>query len=457
MSGSTPGAGTAGILALSVHGPRGVVDLVVPDGASAADVAVEYAEQARLTAPVQLCSSVGRPLPADLPLLDAGVASGAVLVAVAGRPGPAAPGPPALREPEPEAWADGAVRVLGGVLAVGAALLAAWSATGLPGSPARTATLAALLVGAVLGCLPVGRPARPGLWAAPWFAAAAAWVVVGDLHPQRLPVVVGLCALAAAVTAAVGRALADDEGDALLVWVVAGTGVFVVTGAVGLAGGRPQVAWALLLLAAMLAARFVPVLAVEVPDQFLIDIERLAVTAWSARERPTGRRGRTVVPRSAVAEVAARGSRRVTAAGVAVLAVVAVSAPLLLATATLPLDRVGARCLVGLVGAALVLAARSHRHAAPRALLRAAGLACGVTLLVALLPDSGPGTATALVVGALLLGAVCVVVAVASGRGWRSPWWARRAEVAEAVCGAFAIAALVPAVGLFRHLWELTG
>jgi hypothetical protein len=48
-----------------------------------------------------------------------------------------------------------------------------------------------------------------------------------------------------------------------------------------------------------------------------------------------------------------------------------------------------------------------------------------------------------------------VIVAVATGRGWRSAWWSRRAEVAEGLAGAGAIAALVVASGLFRALWEI--
>ena len=46
-------------------------------------------------------------------------------------------------------------------------------------------------------------------------------------------------------------------------------------------------------------------------------------------------------------------------------------------------------------------------------------------------------------------------MAVATGRGWRSAWWSRRAEVAEGLAGAGAIAALVVASGLFRALWEI--
>ena len=53
----------------------------------------------------------------------------------------------------------------------------------------------------------------------------------------------------------------------------------------------------LLLVLAMLAARVVPAIAIDVPDSYLIDMDRLAITAWSAREpaaqpaRP-GRRAR---------------------------------------------------------------------------------------------------------------------------------------------------------------------
>ena len=58
------------------------------------------------------------------------------------------------------------------------------------------------------------------------------------------------------------------------------------------------------------------------------------------------------------------------------------------------------------------------------------------------------------VVGAVLaLAAAVLVAAVATGRGWRSVWWARRAEIGESLCGAFAVASLVVAAGLFRHLW----
>jgi hypothetical protein len=136
--------------------------------------------------------------------------------------------------------------------------------------------------------------------------------------------------------------------------------------------------------------------------------------------------------------------------------VAAVSAPLLLQTADLPIDRVGARVLVFLCGGGLLLGARSYRHTAARQLLRLAGLVCWTTLAWALVPVLSDGQWLAVSASAVALAALMVLVAVATGRGWRSAWWSRRAEVAESMCSSFAIAALVVAAGFFRILWEST-
>jgi len=459
VSGTTAGtAGASDIVALSVHGPTGVLDLVVPTGASAADVAVEYARQARLGAVPALFSRTGRPLPADLTLAETGVDAGSVLVAVVPglRPGTSAGRQEHHRAAHAPADEPGPLSALWFCTAAATALLAGWFAAHADPSDRRTATIGLLVGAAVVGCLPLGRYAAHRVLAAPAFAGAAAFAVAWDPEPAKLPTILGVSALTAAVAAAVGRALDERSEEALRTWMVVGSAVFLVTGGAALADLRPQVVWTALLVGAMLAARFVPMLAVEVPDQYLLDLERLAVTAWSARERPKGRRGRIVVPHRAVAVVAARGTRMVTAASAAVLAVTVVSAPLLLAEATLPMDRIGARCLVGFAGAALLLAARSYRHAAARALLQAAGLACWAALLVEVFDDPGTRTEAVAAGAAVFLAFLVLLVAVALGRGWRSAWWSRRAEIAEAVCGAFAVGAVVVAVGLFRHLWELT-
>ncbi|WP_243058659.1 hypothetical protein [Nocardioides sp. SR21] len=435
------------ILALSVHGPAGVLDLAVPASADAADVAEEYARRSGLASVPELHTRTGAPIPSGTELTRAGIGAGDLLVATTGiTPAVTSRGvshQEVRREP-------GGLSTLWFCVAAAAAALAGWCARTEP-----EPTVWVLLAAAAIGVVPTGRFAAHRVVAAPAFAAAAAFAAAWDPHPVRLPMVLGVTGLAAALAAAVGRALAPRAEEALRIWIIVGAGVFVLTGLCALAGAPPRMAWALLLMGALLAARFVPGLAIDVPDQYLIDLERLAVTAWSAREQPSGKRGRSVVPVDAVGVVAARGTRLVTAACAAILVVAVVSSPLLLATATLPIDRVGARCLVGFAGAGLLLAARSYRHAAARALLRTAGLGCWVALLAVLLGDLPDGTARWFVVGAVALAVVLVVVAVAVGRGWRSAWWSRRAEVAESLSVAFALASVVVAVGWFRQLWEL--
>lgn len=464
MSGSGSGTGvpTTDVLALSVHGGAGVLDLLVPAGASVGDVAVEYADKAGLAAVPALCTPLGHRLAPDQALEAAGVDSGSVLVALlgAGAPAPTVTGRRRRAEERPRAprpAPPGALSSLWFCVAVGLALVAGWSASQEQPSDLRTATVVLLGAAAFIGVLPVGRYAAHRILAAPAFAASAAFVVAWDPAPERLPTIVGVAALTGAVTAAFARALDRHSEEALRVWVVVGSLVFVLTCGAALLDFRPQVAWALLLLLATLAARFVPSFAIDVPDQFLIDLERLAVTAWSARDRPTGRRGRIVVPPRAVELVAARGTRIVTASAAAILAVVVVAAPLLLEAATQRHDGVGARAMVGFSGASLLFAARSYRHAAARALLRTAGLACLLVLLVVVLVGGGSGADLTLGIGAVALAAVVILLAVPLGRGWRSARWSRRAEIAESICASFAVGAVVVAVGLFRHLWELTG
>lgn len=440
-------------IALTVHGPSGALDLVVPPEASVDDVAREYAARAGLKFAPTLHSRLGQVLVADSSLAELGVRSGDVLAAggaVRRRSGDHVP-------EEPEAAPPGAFSATWFTVAVAVAALAGWfgSRAGGLDTEQGQVTVALLAFSALLGVMPLGRLSAHRMVAAPAFAAAAAFAVVWAPEPERLPTVVGVTALVAAVAAGVARAL-DVQGDeALRVWIVVGVGLFLVTGAAALVHADQRVVWSVLLLIATLAARFVPALAVDVPDQYLIDIERLAVTAWSARDRPRGRRGRTVVPPAAVAHVASRGSRIVTASAAGIWVVVAVSAPTLLGTATLPVDRIGARVMTALCGAALLLAARSYRHPAARTMLRGAGLTCWAALAVVLLRLADAPQGVAVGIAGVLLAVVLVVVAVATGRGWRSAWWSRRAEVAEGLAGAGAVASLVVASGLFRALWEI--
>ncbi len=351
----------------------------------------------------------------------------------------------------------GRLSVLWVAFAVALAGLAGWYASGLPDSSTqRDVAIGVLGIAAMLCALPLGPLAEHRVLGAPAFAGAAAFAVAWSPEPERLPTILGITGLVAAVAAAVARALDTRAAEGLRVWILAGSAVFVVTMLAALTDVPAQVVWAFLLLMAMLAARFVPVLAVDVPDQLLIDLERLAVTAWSARDRPTGRRGRTIVPRSAVAVVAESGARTVTAASAAILVVSLTTALLLLREAAGGIDAIGARSEVGLVGAGLLLAARSYRHVGARALLRGAGLGCWLVLAIDLFEVMGPSAETVVAAVAIAGGVLMVLVAVALGRGWRSAWWSRRAEVAEGICGAFAVASVVVAAGFFTGIWEMT-
>jgi hypothetical protein len=448
------GLGPAGSLPISVHGPAGVLDLLVPPGTTGADVAGEYAARSGLASIPLIYTRVGIPVPPDGSLVAAGVDAGDLVVAATSVPRPGSPS----AEPEtPRTLAPpGAASVAWFAVASGVAVLAGWFGAHGDPSPLEGATVMVLLAATVVGVLPFGRYAAHRAHAAPAFAAAAAFVVVWDPDPARLPMVAGLTGLAAAVAAAVARAADSQVDEGLRSWMAAGTVVFVASGAAALLGFGPTVVWSVLLVLCVLAARLVPGFAVDVPDQLLIDLERLAVTAWSARDLPRGRRGRAVASPEAVTVVAERGARLVTAAGVAIAVVAVVSSWLLLSSATFDLDQIGARCQVFFAGAALLLAGRSYRHVGARAALRTAGLGGWAVLAVVMLSGSAPERIAAAAGVAIGLAVLLVVVAVAAGRGWRSAWWARRAEVAEGLSGALTLAALFVATGFCRTIWELT-
>ena len=86
--------------------------------------------------------------------------------------------------------------------------------------------------------------------------------------------------------------MAAGRDQVLTVWIVVGCLVFAVCAISPLMEWNDRVSWAVLLVLAMLGARFAPSLAIAVPDEALLDLDRLAVTAWSARDTTSGRRGR---------------------------------------------------------------------------------------------------------------------------------------------------------------------
>lgn len=440
-------------VALTVHGKHGAVDLVVPLGASIADVSREYAAQCRLPVPPGLATSTGRWLDPAASLARSGLASGAVLAVLA--PGlPVAPAPRRASKVAAEEKSGVGAALLFAVAAV-MGTLGGLLVAGHDG-PVHDWVVGLLVLAAVLGVLPIGRHADPRAAAAPAFAAAAAAAEVWQSGDAYQALTFGIAGLVAAVAAAVARATGAGRSEVHDVWIAGGVGVCVLAAGGVLAGADPQVGWALLLALAALAARFVPAFAVDVPDQMLIDLEKLAVTAWSARDRPSGRRGRMIVPEAGIVALLERGSRIIDAACVGILVVVVFSVPALHASTDRAMDRYGVAALVFCAGGTLLLAARAYRHPLATGMLRAAGLYAWFALASALLVDWSDGRLMTVVVAALAISGCLVSVAVATGRGWRSVWWARRAEIAEVLCGSGAVAAAFVAAGIFRHLWEFT-
>lgn len=437
------------MVSVTVHGPAGSLDLVVPGSAVVADVVREYAATARVHPTLVLLDRTGRALSSAVTVEAAGIRPGAVLVATSA----AAPAPQPVRRSVGERPASASSHAAWG-LAVGAGVLAvlgAVVATAGPDGDGRTATAVLLGVAALAGVLPFGVGARQRAAVSPIFAGGAAFVAVHEPGATQLPVTVGISALVAAAVAGIARAGGVGGREALDVWTVAGLTWFALVAVVGGAGAEPQVLWSLVLAGALLLSRAMPRLAVDVPDRMLVDVDRLAVGAWSARApRPP----EVAVPVGRVEALLARGGRVVDAGAVAIGVSVVVAAPQVVLTATSGVDRIGAAVLLLAVGAGLLLASRGVRHRIARAALRGAGT---LTLLWGCLPHLGslPGWALPWTLLALLLVAAALVgIAVAVGRGWRSVAWSRRADVAEIVTGAVALAALVVASGWFRAVWE---
>ena len=283
-------------------------------------------------------------------------------------------------------------------------------------------------------------------WAGRWRGARrrtgvpAPQPLSGCWDPTRAPADAGgVAGLTAALVAAVGRALDEHAEEALRVWVVVARTLpahrAVHARRRAAAGGV-----GLVLVAAVLAARFVPGLVVDVPDQYLIDLRRLAVTAWSARTQPPGKRGRAVVPIGAVATVAGREPAWSPPRERRCCSLTLVAAPMVLATATLAIDRIGRAAWCSSP------APRSCSPPAATATRRPAGSfappawPAGWCWRSPCCGSPARGRAALDDAGRLVLGGVLVVAAVAVGRagarrgGRAAPRWPR------GLCGALALA-----------------
>lgn len=457
----THGVDTA--LRVTVQGAAGRTDLVVPFGTDVAALAETYAAQVGLEGPPPRLSRPGGALLDGSADVDDLLDQGALLVVVTDEAhatpgGETADGPSVARRGARLAGSDPrAVLVLACLVSLAAAVLAAAS-SGSDAAPgwSRPVAAAVLVVGALavaLRAARVGTSTGPDYVAAPAFAAAAGFALGYTPGPGGVLLGLAVAGLSAGVVAAVGRTGAEHEGEQVLrAWLVVGAAASAGA-VVWLLVGASLLALAVTSFAcAVVATRLLPAMAVDVDDDVLLDLDRLAVTAWSARDTPQGGRKRHQVRTPLVREVVAR-SRRTVLAGVLVTASVASLSGVVVVLGTGG-DRtawaaLGGLAMVAFGGGSFGLVARTFRSRWPRLLLGLTAcwlLALSGAALLALLGETSRWyafAALAVVVPAVVLGAVRL------GHGWRSVWWARTGEVLETLAGVFVLALVPLAAGLF--------
>lgn len=445
-------------LRLTVLATAQRADLVVPEWLQVVDLAEVVQERLQLAEPPTLLDAAGRPLPPERSLTEAGLRHGAVVV-VAPQPGAAAApdeeavGPGDAAPTRERVWAAGWLVDLATAAVVVGAVSAAVGT-----DPLRTVAAGLLVLLAVAALLPGGTPRlrtqRRHL--VPWCLGGAALAAVGlPAEQPLLPIAVaGLGAFAAA---GVLRAVTDDDVVSM-VWLWGAGTVALVSTTLLVVGAGVAGLWSTLLVLALVWIRLLPTLVVDVPDDTLLDLERLAVTAWSSRDdRPRGRRRRRIVRRHEVAGLAREGGAMLRAGTAGGVLVMVVATALLLDVAD-GLSRsavVGGRVQVGVAAVALALVARAYRDWRLQALLRA-GAATMVLLLGAALGELGATTSLVLAAALAAVATGVVWAALALGRGWRSVWWARMADVGQSLCIATSVALLPLASGLFDLVWRFT-
>ncbi|KQU66456.1 hypothetical protein [Phycicoccus sp. Root101] len=199
------------------------------------------------------------------------------------------------------------------------------------------------------------------------------------------------------------------------------------------------------------AVRLLPSLGFEVPDEQLVDVDRLSTTIWTAREQ---RRRRFRRLRVAEVDTGFHAARETVAAGTAwgcLLAPVA----LVVVVATPGRSGWSTWGTVGLcasITVALGFQSRTVRDRLPRyALLTTSALAAllGTYAAGRLV---GVGIGVALACTAVALGLVAVAAAVALGRGWHSTRLSRLADMLEGLAVVLSLPAAALAAGGFETM-----
>ena len=267
---------------------------------------------------------------------------------------------------------------------------------------------------------------------APVLGLVGGAVATGVLSEGPVVALVGACA-GAALVALTGRSGAGPDRYVPRVWLTFAGGLGGLALLVLVMGLSLASVAAIGLAVVVLAARVVPDLVLDVDDDVLLDISRLSVTSWSPREARRPRRRGWRIDDEAVGDVvvAASVEQLATLVGLAVVSA-GCSAVLLgvLVTQT-AVSALSVQLLLLAAAVALTLTARAYRRRSDRTLLRLAALApalsVGLPVAASLGETWGVVAASAAVVFALAL----VGVALALGRGFRSLWASRLADLLE--------------------------
>ncbi|MHA3705093.1 hypothetical protein ACXR2U_23220 [Jatrophihabitans sp. YIM 134969] len=313
---------------------------------------------------------------------------------------------------------------------------------------------ALLLAGVVAAVRPgVGRLERWGRIAGAFVGGCGAFVLAVSL--EFAVDVAAVCGLVVATAVAMlGRVSAVRQGvfDPWITVTAVGTGALAVEAALAITLSWPTYVGPLLLAGVSpLVMRALPALSLDVPEEQLIDTERLSNTSWSAR---TGVKRRRRPLRQATVEIITRRASGIVAAGIVAVAVsssvgygIAVRSAMPGALARWSLLAEGILLAVG-----LGLATRTMRDRFGKRILRFAAAAIALETgyyLHLRLHDTGDVVLVVLLVLAAL-GAIGVSLALDSG--WRSLRLSRIADAIEGFCVVFALPAALLAADVVAVL-----
>lgn len=459
---------------ITVHGPRGCFDAAVSSGTTPGEILGDRRARARIGLrdgdDAVLVTRDGGTVEERKPLLEQGVDDGDVLsvLVLAESGSPSTHRGRVRRTSRTRARTGGPVEPLVAALTVlvTAGLLA------IPvGGAGRTAAACALLAAAVLGTVasPHGEWGDRCRLLAPLAAAAGVGILLASSEPGQVHLALTAAAVIAAITAATARARgvgrAPPSGDRrsstsppvvdeLLVVLLVAVAVAAVLGLGLLAGASLRASGIVVAVVAVLTARLLPTVVMDAPDEALLELDRLAVTAWTAHDR-VPRRGWRRLHTHDVSDLVDRARRHFGTTAVLVSALAVVGTTGALTSAATGLGPYGTVALAVTVALTLGLSARTVRHPVGRTsmLLAAALVALAAGTVGVAGADAGW---RAVAFGSAVLVAACVVpAAVALGRGWRSVRWARAGDIVEGLAAALVLPAGFVAAGGFDWVRQL--